>query len=254
MQKFILLLISLLFRNTSSLLAYLPPAGPVFDRTAFSISLSADRCFRDLRYDGSDSNLNAIFRDRQEHEDPMVGWGFGCSVRKQPSLHWVFETGLYYAVRGYQYRSSDRTFGPSIDTAYVTMSNVTQALDEILIRHRFAWLEMPLRVAYQLSENRLRYHVSAGIAIGLPIGSALSTRYKFSNGEREVKRTDLPDDGASLSLMPMVSAGIEFFYTHRLRFLFEPTYRIALTDLHDHPVRERLKSLGLTFGLIYRYR
>ena len=249
-------LISMVFLcfMTASSRAYLPPAGPVFDRTAFGFTLSIDRCYRDIRYDGADSSLNAVFNDRQKHEDPMMGYSVGLSLRKQRSLHWILEAGLRYTIRGYQYRSADKTFGPAIDTNYVTVTNVTQALDEILIRHQYRYVEVPLRLHYQFTENRLRYHVAAGIALGLPLGVTVSTRYKFSNGEREVKRNQFPDQELKISITPILSAGMEFYYSHRLRFYLDPTYQFALNDAAATTIRERLNSAGLQFGVIYRYR
>jgi len=203
------------------------------------VVFAPEYCYRLLNYHPSNGWVEDL---RNNEEEATFGFTTGLGFKMNLSSKFVFESGLFYSIKGEQIKSKDLEWAsPNPDFPVNSKA-----------KYHFKYIELPLKAQYLIGSGRLKGFVSAGVAVNI-----------FS--EKETKIISASADGHSTSepsvvdlgylkfnVAAVLGVGMTYDLTRRFSISVEPVYKRFLNSIVvDDQAKEYPYSFGANFGVYY---
>lgn len=197
------------------------------------ISGSPDICYRTLSNTEGGDIADWIIDGRNGREKQRIGYTIGVSAGYRINSLLGLETGVSFSSQGYQ------------ADIMVTTLNAPQGMEARLVNDA-QYIEIPLKANFFFGKKKLGFMCSAGIITGFFLDETRTIKYK--NSAEADQSVHSENDYNTVSLSPVISAGVNYRVNDRLNFRVQPTFRYGLIKTHNAPIAEHFYSAGLNIG------
>lgn len=214
-----------------------------YKRTSMGIVLSPGVSYRWLSYSHPDSWIEDI---RNEREESIYALTAGLSLNYDLRANMVLESGVLYAVKGYQTNSIELQWATP-DQKFPVSSKA---------RFNLKFLELPLRFKYfVLKGDRFRSFVVVGPSVNFFVQKRINVISEFPDGDKAKNHSEVNTGYARFSLAATIGIGVEYALSRRLLIMAEPVYTQFVTSvIVGDEAKEYPYSVGMNMGLLYRFR
>ncbi len=206
--------------------------------TESNISIGAEvggvYSFRNL-----EGSLDYLIEMRNEAESPAYGFSGGLDIAYQLSKNWSLESVMTYATRGYKSK------GQGIDGEGNVLGSHTA-------RHTYHYLDIPLKASYSLSSWHVKPFISAGLVANVFLKEMHYADLINSSGDHVIIDSRISSDKNALGLEGMLAVGITFPFYERFYSKILTHYTHDLFKTTNTPVTEKLYTIGLQAGIVYK--
>ncbi len=198
-------------------------------KTSIGLVFSIDRTYRSL---GGDSRYGAYIDQLNDQDIPATGYIAGASLIFALSENVNMETGLNYALRGYQTKDLSVNVGTQDNPQYVMSS----------FRYKLQYLDIPLNFYYYLNQGKARFYLLAGL-----MHSSLLSAVVESSSSAITDKTI----GKTLPFIVSVNigAGFDWNFSPDAMLKIQPVYRQSLTSYTSGTFNIRPNSFGVAVGI-----
>jgi hypothetical protein len=204
-------------------------------KIAIGFTFSPDYCYRTLK---PDTSSQWIAQSRDSLEIPKFGFTTGLSMLYQLNKRFSLETGLQFSDKGEKLKEVTLIWG---------QPDPSLPIKSTFIYH-YNYLDIPIKVNYNISTSRLKFFVSGGLSTNLFLFQKTTSRLEYIDGNT-MTNNSISNGLSRVNLAIVAGFGINYDLTNRLTFRIEPTYRRSLYSIIDAPVKGYLYSLGMNTGL-----
>ncbi len=235
MKHFLILLLSFLSINTFGQNAK--------NATKISIgySFSPEYSFRTLKNSGSNNYTDLVINSRNDIEKAKFGYTTGLNINFHFSEMFRFETGFQYSNKGYKTKEQDLVY----------FQNIPSDPNKVTMKYSYQYIGIPLQAKFAFGKSKTRFISSAGIVTNFLINVKNSIKLVYPDGKTEIKSEFSTSGFNKIDISPIVSIGVDYKLKDKIHLSVEPTFRFGLIETKDAPVKEKLWSAGLVFGLSY---
>ena len=174
---------------------------------------------------------------------PLFGFTAGGNVFYAWRSYLGFEAGIQFGYRGYGEKKDFSAFPAPINVGYKYWHDA----------HRYAYLELPLKVVFKSKGERVRFVGSVGASAGLLMYRRTYSKRVRLNGLKEMQSYPVHSSNSKFDVIPFASAGIELKLSERLNLRIEPVFRYSL---RKQRITEydfvHFWSAGVDFGCYFR--
>jgi hypothetical protein len=206
----------------------------------FGVNASPDFCYRTLQNNSGDPSLDGLIKMRNEEERFILSYSTGINAVYQLNKCFGIETGLNYAVRGFQWKKT-----ASISPPDPTFSTYVETLNH------FHFLDIPLKANFNFGENKLRFITSVGVTTNIFLRE-MKTSILYFDTHTDKHTYQSTDPYRTLNFSPTLSAGIDWNLRPNVNIRVEPSFQFSALKIIDTPVSGRFYSAGLKMSLYYR--
>ncbi len=225
-------------------------------RFEVGITLSPDLNYRHLRSTENGFSAGSVER-RDELEIPSLGFTAGLHVGYRLSERFRLESGVFYANRGFQTKQVDsfwQPFDPGGDQALPEFNIPIDQFDGAkALLYRYHYVGMPLRLTAEFGSKRLRWIAGVGLIGEFMLSARQGIVSHPEDGDKNRFFQDQAGSFRDFALSPMLSIGVEYLLSPRLRLRGEGMMRYGLLSLREQPYAEHLYGLGFQFSLLYTF-
>jgi opacity protein-like surface antigen len=208
-------------------------------RISIGLTFSPDYCYRKL---SPDATSQWIADSRDSLEIPKFGFTTGFGLLFQITKRLTLETGLQYSNKGEKTKSYSSTwFPPSVQP------DPSLPVKNAFIYH-YNYLDIPLKVNYNILTKRLKFFVSGGISTNVFLFQQITSRVEYGDGST-VTNNSISNGLSRINLAVVAGLGINYDVTNRLTIRIEPTYRRSITSIINAPIKGYLYSAGINTGI-----
>lgn len=204
------------------------------------LNASPDLCYRTLQNNSGDASLDGLIKMRNEEERFILSYSTGIHAAYQFNQCFGIETGLSYAVRGFQSKKT-----ASISPPDPTFSTYVETLN------LFHFLDIPLKANFIFGENKLRFITSVGVTTNIFL-KEMETTFLYFDTHTDKHTFESTDPYRTLNFSPTLSAGIDWSLHPNVHVRVEPSFQFSALKIIDAPVSGRLYSAGLKMSVYYR--
>lgn len=197
------------------------------------------------------SNSLGIMDYRSQKESSIIGLTAGVSYAYTFNRFWGVETGLFYALKGFQ-EMEDGLFtydeyDPNIDLFVNTKT--------VRFIYQFHYVDIPVKANFTLGKGRVKFISSLGIVGNLLVTPHDVTRINYEDGSKQISRSvpDFKPNHNRFSISALASVGMDFMFTDQIKIKIEPVGRVGVTPAANasYGISERLYNIGLNVGLYW---
>lgn len=125
----------------------------------------------------------------------------------------------------------------------------TEAIENFDFRQLAGYVEIPLKVQYQLTDKQIGLYLLGGLNTNLLVNNNVQL---YNN--REVIATGVTEGLRDVVLSSSVGFGMNYMFANRFVFSLEPTMKIYLNTLNQLPLYSaRPYTLGVFSGITYQF-
>ncbi|MBI1286071.1 MAG: outer membrane beta-barrel protein [Flavobacteriales bacterium] len=214
---------------------------------------SPDVAFRTLQpRDKNDSGEKQAIDYRNKDEVPIYGNTAYVSACYNLNQHIGVEAGLQYALKGYQTKQHELTYGQLIDPRYGFVYNPNAGMaDKVRFAYRFHYIGIPIKFNYTLGTGKTRFFGSVAVVTEFLVSSQQTAVWSYSDGSKKRNAVSSPYDFRTVNFSPQLSAGVDYRINNRMGVLVEPTFRFGAINIVDAPIRGYLWSFGLNLSYYF---
>jgi lipopolysaccharide assembly outer membrane protein LptD (OstA) len=159
----------------------------------------------------------------------------------QLSKRFTIESGVLYASKGFK-----------MDNAWWVTDDGGFALDTGKIYHNYRYLDVPLKVNFNLTTKKIKIFISAGVVFNIFI----NRQFKFK-GKKDFEDTSR-DLLSPFNFSAVGGLGMDYAINQRWGLRIQSEYQQMIDSTSDEsefssPFNERLYSYGLNLGMSYRF-
>ena len=204
------------------------------------LNASPDLCYRTLQNNSGDPSLDGLIKMRNEEERVILSYSTGIHAEYQFNQCVGIETGLSYAVSGYQTKktASISPPDPAVPPYFKSVNH-------------FHLLDIPLKANFIFGENKLRFITSVGVTTNIFLKETATT-FLYFDTHTDKYTFESTDSYRTLNFSPTLSAGIDWSLHPNVHVRMEPSFQFSALKIIDTPVSEKLYSAGLKMSLYYR--
>ena len=213
------------------------------------VSYSSDVVYRTLHADTLAAYVDDFIKLRNADEKVKYGYTTGVNV-VYTLKKWQLETGLFYSRKGYIVKRGDLKFGNTIDPRKGFIYPVDNSTSYTFI-YRYSYLDIPLKLNYQIGTKRLHYAVSTGIIANIFLSANSKTEIVSDNSIQVREYEYNKSYFNSISLSGQLTAAVLYVLSEKQRLRLEPTFRYMLTkQMQNVKINQRLWSIGLNLSYL----
>jgi hypothetical protein len=201
---------------------------------------SPDLCYRTLQNNSGDPSLDGLIKMRNEEERVILSYSTGIHAAYQFNKWFGIETGLSYAVRGFQSKKTASISPP--DPAVPPYFKG---------KYHFHFLDIPLKANFIFGDNKLRFITSVGVTTNIFL-KEMATTILYFDTHTDKHTFESTDPYRTLNFSPTLSAGIDWNLHPNVHVRVEPSFQFSALKIIDTPVSGRLYSAGLKMSMFYR--
>lgn len=204
------------------------------------LNASPDFCYRTLQNNSGASSLDGLINMRNENERIILSYSSGINAAYQFNKCFGIETGLSYAVRGFQSKktASISPPDPGVPTYFKS-------------KYHFHFIDIPLKANFIFGENKLRFITSVGVTTNIFLKEMMTSILYFET-HTDKYTFQSTDPYRTLNFSPTFSAGIDWNFRPNVNVRVEPCFQFSALKIIDAPVSGRLYSAGLKMSMYYR--
>lgn len=208
-------------------------------RKAIGFSFSPDYCYRVLQ---SSSNPTLVDQ-RNSMEIPGFGFTSGLNMSIILNKRFTFEIGFLYASKGEKTEKMNLIFITPEPSAPLNIS---------YIRH-YIYLDMPLRVNYQIIRGKLGFFVSAGVSPNLFLTQKRVSVMEYTDGHTSREKSSVNEGFSRINFALTAGLGLNYNISPKLYLKIAPTFRRSITSVIDAPIKGYFYSAGIDIGIYFRF-
>lgn len=228
------------------------PAPGEINTVLIGLSFSPDMAYRTLHNSDGANMGSSQLDDRNDRESPRFGFTGGLLMGYNFSSRFGLETGLQYAVRGWQSVNSNPTFGDPIDPRRGVVQDGDNPLpSQITFRYHFHYLDIPLRAVFSFGTGKVRFISSLGVSTSILIDASQTSIVQYPDADTQRNTYSQDGDFEATNFFPTASAGMDYMINDKLNLRVEPTFRYGLVPINEAPVSSNLWSAGVNFTCYY---
>jgi hypothetical protein len=211
-------------------------------RFSIGVNFSPDYCFRTLKNNDGSSSSALVVRTRNDIESAKFGYTTGVCINLNFSTVFSLETGIQYSNKGYISKSQ----------TFVILPNdpVIPANEKVI--YSYHYIGIPLKARLDFGNSKTRFFAGAGFTTSVLVNEAETFIYTYPGGRTTKNKQSSTMDFKKLDISPLISLGIDFKITDKIRWVAEPIFRFGILNTTDTPVTEKLWNMGLNIAAYYR--
>lgn len=229
----------LLFSGAFMLIIHCQASDTTKTRKALGFSFSPDYCYRILQ---SSSNPTLV-NQRNSMEIPGFGFTSGLNMSVNLNKRLSLEVGFLFASKG---EKTEKYY------LIYTTPEPSAPLNISYIRH-YIYLDMPLRVNYQIKRGKLGFFVFAGLSPNLYMTEKCVMLKEYSDGHIQRDKSTQREGFSRINLALTAGAGLNYIINSKLYLKIAPTFRRSITSVIDAPVKGYFYSAGIDTGIYFRF-
>jgi hypothetical protein len=209
---------------------------------------SVDYSFRSIRNAEQSISSDLWFEVRNSDEDYMIGWTSGISIALNLSDRMKLRGGVSMSSQGYT-----RDYHGLMDPRNPFLAPALEHEDptELLVKHEYKAVEVPLNVVFQFGERAFRPFLSAGMIYGHVISDDTRLIVSYESDPDTRHTGDSQYSTASSLFYATLGVGGSYSFTERITTSLELNGAYSLNEFDELSVATRLWRGGLNLGLTY---
>lgn len=207
-------------------------------------NFSSDYNYRSLKNNDNKPFTDVVIESRNKTEIAKFGYTTGINLLFNCFKNWSLETGLQYSNNGYQTRKQNLVFEIPNETSPSTAKFI----------YSYQYIGIPVKARYSFGKKNVRGFAAIGVLTNFLINEQTKIKLGYLNGKEETKTEQNNSDLQPISILPVVSVGIDYKICRKMHLVAEPTFRYSLSKLKIAPISENLWNIGLNVGLYYEIK
>lgn len=211
-------------------------------KSKFSIGahFSSDINYRKLENTTDDTFYDEIMEESNTREKNRMGYTGGVTLSYHISPKIFLSSGVLFSQKGYHSKP--------IYLTYRHISGQTKNHTASYIR-TYDYIDIPLHLRVAFGNQKLQFIAGAGLNLNILLDSREERMIKEEDFYQKINTTKV---NTPINLSPMVSVGVSYQLTPKIKIMAEPTFRHQMLKNDEYKLTEYLFNYGLNVSVFYR--
>ncbi len=231
-----------------------PLLNSVEDKLLIGINFSPDLCYRSLINNEGSTTSADVIKLQNKYESIKFSYTTGVNLKYKILKCFGIELGAQYSDKGYQSKTSgidNLTFADQLNDRnglQYTSGTVLYMLEKTI--DHFNYLDIPIKFSCETGNKKLGFTTGIGITTNILLST--SRTFVYYDNKHETKKHYSTFN--KLNFSPLLSMGLVYRVTNKLRLYAEPTFRYGILPIIDSPVSAHLWNCGFNIACYYNLK
>lgn len=186
-----------------------------------------------------------VVQNRNDREDPRMGYIGSISIARRLGTHWKLSIGLSYGRYGYIYEYTNNNWVATDGVMTDPVLNFPTTFRSIDV---FRYLGLPIGIERSFGKGRFRPVLRLDAAPAWMSSANYIVTNEYSDGRSKRTIYDYPNEMKEMNLFTTFHAGCTYRLNERLGLVLFPYGSIGILEIIDAPISARLWSVGVMTG------